>query len=91
MKDIAAAVGQIHSSIRAGIWNGMKTFAARDPLLHYAVHGLREGRDPGPQFKTSWYLETYPDVQASGMNPLAHFIHFGRIEGRLPLPVVSEN
>ena len=62
-----------------------------NPLLHYAVHGLREGRDPGPQFKTSWYLETYPDVQASGMNPLAHFIHFGRIEGRSPLPIAAEN
>ena len=33
-----------------------------------------------------WYLETNPDVRASGLNPLAHYIHFGHGEGRLPMP-----
>jgi hypothetical protein len=57
-----------------------------NPLLHYARHGYREGRDPGPGFQTTWYLEANPDVKKSGMNPLAHFLRYGRAEGRVPAP-----
>ena len=30
------------------------------------------------------YVTEYPDVQASGMNPLGHFLRYGRTERRLP-------
>ena len=58
--------------------------AGMDPVVHYVDHGAAEGRDPGPEFSTSFYIEQNPDVAASGMNPLVHFIHHGLGEGRLP-------
>ncbi len=35
-------------------------------------------------FEEAWYLERYPDVSASGMDPLEHYIQFGAAEGRNP-------
>lgn len=37
-------------------------------------------------FDARWYLETYGDVAADGMNPLWHYLRYGRHEGRRPLP-----
>lgn len=57
--------------------------AGYPPLLHYMVHGGLEGRSPGPDFGSEWYLTCYPDI--AGMNPLLHYIDHGREEGRLAL------
>jgi hypothetical protein len=57
--------------------------SATDPVLHYLIHGAKEGRDPGPLFSTQEYFSTYPDVAASNLNPLLHYIRFGGKEGRL--------
>jgi hypothetical protein len=48
--------------------------------------GAGKGRNPGPSFDGSWYLRQYPDVAASGENPLVHFIRFGAAEGRSASP-----
>jgi GT2 family glycosyltransferase len=45
-------------------------------------YGAKEGRDPHANFDTSSYLEDYPDVRRSGINPLLHFWLYGRAEGR---------
>ena len=37
-------------------------------------------------FDGAYYLNAYPDIANSGMNPLLHFIEFGRAEGRIPNP-----
>ncbi|MBV1835598.1 hypothetical protein KUA02_16795, partial [Komagataeibacter pomaceti] len=37
---------------------------------------LLEGFDP------EYYRRTYPDVAESGMDPLAHYLEYGRAEGR---------
>ncbi len=37
-------------------------------------------------FHEKWYLEHYPDVAATGMNPASHFLKFGGSEGRDPGP-----
>ena len=58
-----------------------------NPLLHYLLHGAREGRDPSPLFNSSWYLRAYPDVAASRINPLLHYYLHGAAEGRGPLPM----
>ena len=34
----------------------------------------------------SWYLQTYPDVSALGINPSLHFVSHGAAEGRSPSP-----
>ena len=51
-----------------------------NPLLHYLVDGFREGREPSPEFSGRFYLEQNPDV--GGMNPLGHFLKYGRSQGR---------
>lgn len=35
-------------------------------------------------FCADWYLNTYPDVAAAGIDPLQHYLAHGRAEGRLP-------
>jgi glycosyltransferase involved in cell wall biosynthesis len=35
-------------------------------------------------FDPAWYLETYDDVAAAEMDPLRHYLRYGRDEGRLP-------
>lgn len=52
-----------------------------EPALHYAERGWRERRDPNPDFSTAWYLACYPGI---GMNPLVHYLRYGRADGRLP-------
>lgn len=52
------------------------------PYDHYLMFGGFEGRDPGPNFDSSFYLEQYPDVARSKVNPLAHYLLYGRDENR---------
>jgi O-antigen biosynthesis protein len=57
-----------------------------DPLMHFVIHGWREGRNPSQMFDTNFYLQTNPDVKQSGINPLIHYLRFGGFEGRDPSP-----
>ncbi len=59
------------------------------PLMHYLVHGWRDGRCPNLLFDTSWYLERNPDVRDTGMEPLYHFVRRGHLEARDPHPLFS--
>ena len=36
-------------------------------------------------FDPEFYLETYPDIAASGRDPLTHYVEHGAVEGRLPV------
>jgi len=42
-----------------------------------------------PLFDKTWYLETYPDVRRSKMDPLVHYLKYGHLEGRDPGPEFS--
>ena len=55
-------------------------------LLHYFRIGWRDGKNPAPDFDTSFYLRMYPDVDPETWNPLAHYLKFGVNEGRMPTP-----
>jgi len=46
--------------------------AGLDPARHFAEYGWREGRDPGPLFPTSLYLQYHPDVSSANINPLIY-------------------
>lgn len=59
---------------------------SKEPAEHYLREGASLGFDPGPNFSTSAYLDTYRDIKAAGVNPLVHFIRRGHGEGRLPKP-----
>ncbi len=52
--------------------------------VHYAVHGWREGREPGTGFDPGFYLAAYPEVRQARANPLLHYVLHGRREGRSP-------
>jgi hypothetical protein len=40
-------------------------------------------------FDAEWYLARYPDVAASGVDPVRHYLEFGWREGRNPSPLFS--
>lgn len=53
---------------------------------HFYNLGWRMGYNPNFRFETDWYLNENPDVKESGINPLIHYVDFGRYEGRWPSP-----
>ncbi|HCA00648.1 MAG TPA: hypothetical protein DEO68_00365 [Halomonas campaniensis] len=56
---------------------------AQQPATHYTLFGGFEGRNPCPEFDSRFYLQQYDDVRDSGINPLVHYLKYGRDEGRL--------
>jgi hypothetical protein len=41
---------------------------------------------PGRWFDRDWYLVRNPDVARVGIDPLAHYLRYGEVEGRRPSP-----
>lgn len=56
--------------------------AGADPLAQFEAAGWRQGREPSLAFSDRQYLLANPDVAATGKNPLAHYLAYGRTEGR---------
>ncbi|MFT4934704.1 MAG: hypothetical protein ACI9LT_001389 [Pseudoalteromonas distincta] len=44
------------------------------PLVHYVTVGWRLGLKPHPLFDPAWYLRQDPKIEASGREPLSHFL-----------------
>jgi hypothetical protein len=42
-------------------------------------------------FDSEWYLEQHPDVRASGVDPLVHYLDFGANEDRDPNPLFDSD
>ena len=42
-------------------------------------------------FNADWYLQSYPDVEQSGADPIAHYLQYGAKEGRAPGPDFDGN
>ncbi|MBV8709363.1 MAG: class I SAM-dependent methyltransferase, partial [Acidobacteriaceae bacterium] len=55
--------------------------ADANPLLHYLNKGAAEGCDPSACFDTDWYVNQNPSLFESGLNPLIHYVRWGRFEG----------
>jgi glycosyltransferase involved in cell wall biosynthesis len=49
-----------------------------DPLDHFMQYGWREGRDPSPEFSVDAYLQAFPELADSGVNPFVHWLTSGR-------------
>ena len=62
---------------------GGEKFSKRKSLNHFMSVGWQAGNDPGPRFSVTWYMEKYPDVASSGLNPLVHYLKFGQKENRI--------
>jgi hypothetical protein len=56
-----------------------------DPVWHYITKGWSHGVDPGPFFDTSYYVSAYRDVRETGINPLYHYVKYGKQEQRSSL------
>lgn len=56
----------------------------REARRHWRTQGAKALRDPNSWFSTRAYLERYPDVRSSRMNPLDHYYVYGTLEGRSP-------
>jgi len=57
-----------------------------DPFKHFMEIGWHEGKNPSSEFDVNFYLQSNPDVEQEGINPLLHYLIHGKAEGRLPLP-----
>lgn len=53
-----------------------------DACKHYYYYGWKEGKSPSYLFSNNAYLSKYRDVEMAGINPLLHYLKFGRAEGR---------
>ncbi|WP_313136531.1 hypothetical protein [Paracoccus jeotgali] len=56
---------------------------------HYLSVGAAAGLNPDASFDTGEYLRANPDVAASGLNPLYHFLRFGQHEDRRGSPIAD--
>jgi hypothetical protein len=57
---------------------------AERALAHYLNQGGLQGCKPHILFDGKWYLDRYPDVSTSQLNPLVHYLESGWREGRDP-------
>ena len=53
-----------------------------DLLSDYLFNGYKNGFSPSLDFNGEKYLEDYPNVKKSGMNPLVHYVLYGKDEGK---------
>lgn len=53
-------------------------------LRHFMSAKVSRALRPSPLFESDQYLDSNPDVRSAGINPLAHYLKWGRHEGRLP-------
>lgn len=82
------SVGQALVIARSGLWR--RGGSLLHDLRHMAAYA-RRGPDasvvPAALVDQAWYLATFPDVAASGLAPLVHYLVAGRYEGRSPHPL----
>ena len=53
-----------------------------DPIKHFLNIGVKKFYNPNPSFDTRLYLKNYLDVKKVGINPLIHYILYGKIDNR---------
>ena len=61
------------------------TARLRDPLWHFVNSGWKKGFSPSEEFDSSYYTMKNDDVRVAQLNPLFHFLEYGKGERRLPL------
>ena len=60
-----------------------------DMMSHFCTVGYKKNYNPSENFDTEFYYNTYHDVKHADLNPLIHYIAYGRREGRIIRPVKS--
>lgn len=54
-----------------------------DGLTHYLTKGYKEGKYPSLDFDPEFYYRNYPSVKQENINPLLHYITYGKNEDRI--------
>ncbi|WP_428390619.1 hypothetical protein [Lichenicoccus sp.] len=57
-------------------------------LRHYLLHRQGGGVSAMPEFDPGFYLRSYPDVAAAGLDPLEHYMVQGFREARRPFGIM---
>ncbi len=60
-----------------------------EPLEHFCSAGWMVGFSPSENFDINYYLRKYEDVNRAKVNPLVHWIRYGRGEGRFTKEIVA--
>jgi GT2 family glycosyltransferase/chemotaxis protein histidine kinase CheA len=76
--EIANQLQKIVSLNQAASERDIKITGAIKTILAQNQNAFRKA------FDAEWYVEKYPDVGASGMDPYQHYVEHGLTEGRLP-------
>lgn len=53
------------------------------PFDHFVHSGAVEGRDPGPNFESDYYAETYPEFSTFSRSPIEHYLRIGLRKGNV--------
>jgi GT2 family glycosyltransferase/glycosyltransferase involved in cell wall biosynthesis len=61
------------------------------PIEHYITEGWRTGNSPSPMFIADSYYEFNRDVKSADINPLYHYLEWGRHEGRAVSKLIDED
>ena len=56
-------------------------------IEHYYYIGFKKGYNPSKNFYTDWYLLNYPEVRNNGINPLIHYLLYGKYENKITKPI----
>ena len=84
-----------HSGLFASAWYLQQNLDIRArtkrPLLHFALHGVFEGRAPHAGFDPAYYAGNNPDVATACASPLLHYVLWGYRENRSWRPAFSWN
>lgn len=55
-----------------------------DPISQRRLKQARATLERSGLFDKAWYLDQYPDISESGLDPVDHYLRHGAREGRLP-------
>lgn len=56
-----------------------------EAIKHYLTIGFKENYNPSNVFITADYLNRYDDIKKRGINPLVHYLRYGKKEERIGL------
>ncbi len=58
-----------------------------DPIVHYMTIGYKENYSPSKDFSGEGYCHFYIDINSKYINPLIHYLKYGKAEGRKVFPI----
>lgn len=83
---VAERDGIIHQIFASTSWRFTRLLRSVKAFFTSKFNSLNPQKNQPKHFNAKWYLKQNPDVAMSGMDPYAHYILYGKKEGRQPAP-----